>query len=98
LYPNNLLYWDTMLYAIKKGCRYFDFGRSTIDSGTYTFKIRWGATASPLHWQIIELKKYRNFGHDNQSAKFKLAMAMWKKMPVSCSRIIGPVIRKNITA
>ena len=98
LYPNNILYWEAMLYAISKGCHYFDFGRSTIGSGTYDFKIRWGATAKPLYWQRINLEKNTSSGPEYENTKYKLAVTLWKRMPVSCSRFIGPIIRKYITA
>src|SRR5690606_20078873 len=35
---NMLMYWEALSFAIDQGCRYFDFGRSTLDSGTYRFK------------------------------------------------------------
>ena len=40
--PNNLLYWEVIKRACERGYRTFDFGRSTVGSGTYHFKKQWG--------------------------------------------------------
>jgi lipid II:glycine glycyltransferase (peptidoglycan interpeptide bridge formation enzyme) len=45
-----LLYWEALKLAIATGDKLFDFGRCTIDSGTYRFKNQWGAQACQLHW------------------------------------------------
>lgn len=98
LYPNNILYWEAMKYAVRTGLKRFDFGRSTVDSGTYTFKKRWGATVYQLYWHA------KTFGRDELSRpatdnpKFQLALKVWKKLPVGLTRLIGPGIRKHITA
>ena len=52
--PNNLAYWEAMQYAFAHGCTTFDFGRSSIDSGTYNFKRQWGAEPVQLYWQILD--------------------------------------------
>src|SRR5262249_40382075 len=36
--PNMMLYWKVLGFAAERGYRLFDFGRSSIDSGTYHFK------------------------------------------------------------
>src|SRR5690606_26478586 len=40
---NMLLYWAMLQAAVEQQCARFDFGRSTADSGTYRFKLQWGA-------------------------------------------------------
>jgi FemAB-related protein (PEP-CTERM system-associated) len=97
LYPNNILYWEAMRFAIGRGLTTFDFGRSTRDSGTYEFKLRWGAKPTPLHWHFLPVrgKAAVPLGDDD---KFRLAVALWKRMPVGMTRMIGPALRKHITA
>ena len=51
--PNNLLYWDAIQYGCKEGYRTFDFGRSSVGSGTFEFKKQWGAQPLALHWQML---------------------------------------------
>ena len=98
LYPNNILYWEAMRYAIQMNCTRFDFGRSSVGSGTYTFKIRWGAKATPLHWQFYSPDGKELSIPATDNPKYQLALAVWKRLPVNLTRVFGPSIRKYITA
>jgi serine/alanine adding enzyme len=94
--PNMLLYWTMLEYACTNGYKYFDFGRSTPEEGTYRFKQQWGAHPEPLHWHYISLSgKPVNEGTSEKS-KFNKAIQYWKKLPVPVTGILGPMIRKNI--
>jgi serine/alanine adding enzyme len=53
LRPNMLLYWTVLREAIRRGYRAFSFGRSSADSGTFTFKKNWGAEAHPLTYHYL---------------------------------------------
>lgn len=98
LYPNNLLYWETMKFACSKGLKTLDFGRSSVGSGTFTFKVRWGAKPQPLYWQyqLFKKKKMPSLSADNP--KYGGAIKLWKRLPVPITKLIGPKIRKYITA
>jgi FemAB-related protein (PEP-CTERM system-associated) len=97
-YPNNLLYWEAMKLAIAEGCRVFDFGRSSVGSGTHTFKKRWGAAEKPLYWQFKTFRGGPARGPGPESLKYRLAVGLWKRLPLGLSRSWGPKIRKYITA
>jgi serine/alanine adding enzyme len=92
--PNNLLYWEAIQYACSRGCTSFDFGRSSIDSGTYNFKLQWGAVPVPLHWQIISKA---SSGAVSESSSLRIASAVWKHIPVSLANALGPHLRKYLT-
>src|SRR5690606_17395919 len=49
---NMLMYWHALTHAIELGCRFFDFGRSSKDSGTYRFKRQWGAVPAQHYWHV----------------------------------------------
>lgn len=94
--PNNLLYWDAIQHACDRGCKRFDFGRSSIDSGTYNFKLQWGAVPVQLYWH------YFTDGHKwsdspENSAKYRIAAAIWKRLPVRMTVMLGPYIRQYLT-
>lgn len=100
LSPNMLLYWNFLKYSADKGCRTFDFGRSTEGEGTYRFKKQWGAEAQPLLWysfnkniSIQEENKLQKPGISSRD----IVESIWKKLPVSVSNYIGPWLRKNIS-
>lgn len=95
--PNNLAYWEAMQYAAAQGCTVFDFGRSSIDSGTYHFKRQWGAEPVQIYWQVLGRKDQRGMGSSAESAKLQMAVELWKRLPVSLTKVIGPRIRKYIT-
>ncbi len=94
--PNNLLYWEAIVYAIGIGVRKFDFGRSTPGEGTYRFKKQWGAQAVQLYWQYLlrEGGQLPDLSPKNQ--KFELAIKVWRHLPLSMTNFLGPRIVKSI--
>lgn len=96
LCPNMLLYWKMIEYACKRGYRYFDFGRSTLDSSTYRFKKQWGPESKQLYWQywLRNGNELPQINPDNP--KYRLAIKVWQKLPLFMTKIIGPKIVKNL--
>ena len=94
--PNNLLYWSVLEFACNQGYEVFDFGRSTPDEGTYKFKEQWGAKPTQLYWHywihngglLPELNPH--------NPKYELAIKLWRKLPLSLTKLIGPSIVKNL--
>jgi hypothetical protein len=83
-------------YACDNGFKYFDFGRSTFGSGTYKFKKQWGAEPIPLYWYYVSLNG-GNIGEPIiENSTFQKAAQIWKKLPVTVTKIVGPRIRKFI--
>lgn len=96
--PNNLLYWSAIQYGCQQGFRQFDFGRSTIGSGTYEFKRQWGAQPRQLHWQSVGAANSRaSTTVSAQDGKFHAAVEVWKRLPIPVTRVLGPRIRKYLT-
>ena len=96
LSPNMLLYWAMLEYACDNGYTTFDFGRSTLDEGTYKFKKQWGATERPLCWYTLSTQSENVRVGSTDKSRFELAMRVWKKLPVPLTKFLGPSIRKNI--
>jgi serine/alanine adding enzyme len=96
LSPNMLLYWTMLEYASNQGFTFFDFGRSSVDEGTYHFKEQWGAKPLPLAWYYISNgRRFASMGTDK--TKFGKAISCWQKLPVPVTKVIGPMIRKYIS-
>ena len=96
LSPNMLLYWSVLEYACREGYRYFDFGRSSPDSGTYKFKKQWGALPETLHWQYW-LRDGEALPEINpQNPKYAIMINTWQKLPLRLSKIIGPHISRHL--
>lgn len=96
LSPNMLLYWTMLEYACDSGYRRFDFGRSTPDEGTFKFKRQWGAVAAPLQWQLVSLDGRPPDTNAGTRDRFATMIAIWQRLPVPVTRIVGPMVRKYI--
>ncbi len=96
LCPNNLLYWTALRWAVEQGVRQFDFGRSTPGSGTYRFKEQWGAKPVQLYWQYALLRgtDLPHLSPDN--ARYRLAIAIWRRLPLGLTRWLGPRLVRNL--
>jgi serine/alanine adding enzyme len=93
---NMRMYWEMLRFAIESGVDTFDFGRSTIDSGTYRFKAQWGAQPMQLHWHYW-LPAGAPIPKLNQSnPKYARAAALWRRMPLWCANFLGPYIVRNL--
>ncbi len=95
---NMCFYWNVLKQACLDGYDTFDFGRSTINEGSFHFKRQWGDVKSvPLYWHY-----WLDNGNDKlpelnpRNPKFQLAIALWKKAPLKMTQVIGPHIVKYI--
>ena len=93
---NMLLYWEVLKFAIESGRKVFDFGRSTVDSGTYRFKKQWGAEPVQLNWHywLADGGELPQLNPDN--AKFRMAINAWKKLPLPLANLLGPHIVRHL--
>jgi serine/alanine adding enzyme len=91
---NMKLYWELLSQAIARGCTRFDFGRSTVDSGTYRFKQQWGAQPMPLHWCRWERHASgQETSADKETGNaMRLAAAVWQRLPLRIANTMGPLI------
>ena len=93
---NMYLYWAMVEYAEDHGFETFDFGRSTIDSGTFKFKKQWGAEMVPLYWHYW-LKDGGEIPVLNTSnPKYEMLINAWRRLPVWATKMIGPRIVRNL--
>jgi serine/alanine adding enzyme len=96
LNANMALYWHMLSHACAQGCHTFDFGRSTQDAPTFRFKKQWGAQPVPLHWHywMAGGQALPKLNPDNP--KFRAAIAVWQRLPVWLTRLIGPWVVKYL--
>lgn len=93
---NMFMYREMLRYSIERGAKAFDFGRSTVDSGTYRFKAQWGAKPVQLYWhywlpQGAELPRL-----NNANPKYALAVQCWQRMPLWAANLLGPMISRSL--
>ncbi len=93
---NDYMYWSLMLHALFKGCQWFDFGRSKVDSGSYRFKKHWGFNPEPLYYyyDLIQASTQPNINPNNP--KYQWLIRQWKRLPLPVANTIGPYIARNL--
>ena len=92
---NMLMYWHCLKRSVERGQKAFDFGRSSHDSGTFKFKQQWGAEGYPAVWQYCLRSGHLSDVRPN-SGKFDKVIAVWQKLPVWLTKLIGPEIVRGI--
>ena len=95
---NMYMYHQILEYSVTQGFQYFDFGRSTVDTGTYQFKKQWGPVPAELGWHRYPsaVGEESDGGSQERGWKFKVAIAVWKKLPVCLTKIIGPPVSRQL--
>ncbi len=92
---NMWMYRNLLKRAIERGSRTFDFGRSSLESGTYKFKSQWGAQPYPANWQYCVRKGSADEMRPDSDGKQRLVQ-IWQRLPVSFTRLIGPAIIRGV--
>ena len=94
--PNNLLYWESIKYACGNNYKFFDFGRSRENVGTYDFKKKWNPEQKQLYYQYF-LNENKEMPDTSQlNPKRKIFSKVWLSLPNIMTNLLGPKIRKNM--
>lgn len=90
------MYWDLMCRAVDRGIKWFDFGRSKLESGPYHYKRHWGFEPRPLcyEYHLVKATSLPNLSPNNP--KYRLVIDTWKKLPLAVSQRIGPFLSKHL--
>lgn len=93
---NMLLYWEALKFAVESGYQVFDFGRSTLGSGTHRFKRQWGAKEKQLYWHYWLSPGTQVPGLTPHNPRYRMAIRVWQHLPLALANILGPRIVKNL--
>jgi FemAB-related protein (PEP-CTERM system-associated) len=90
--PNNFMYWNLINQSCNEGFRHFDFGRSKRETGSYHFKSAWSMTMTELRYRyhLVNAKEVPHLSPVDP--KFQLPVAVWKRLPLSLTKVIGPKV------
>jgi FemAB-related protein (PEP-CTERM system-associated) len=89
--PNQMLYWEAIRYAISRGCRVFDLGRSSPGTGPYESKLQWAAEPVQLYWHRLPGDE-----EDGDVQRWQWATQVWRHLPVPLANAIGAAVRGGI--
>lgn len=95
-HANDFMYWEVMRRAATRGCRMFDFGRSKVGTGSFSFKKNWGFLPEPLHYRFRLAHGAAIPDHNPLNPKYRLFIAAWKKLPLPIANLIGPLIVRGV--
>jgi FemAB-related protein (PEP-CTERM system-associated) len=93
---NDLMYWKLMRHAVAKGCRVFDFGRSKIGTGPYSFKKNWGFEPRPIPHQFLLVGRKTLPNLNPTNPKFSLLINTWRRLPLPIANLISPIISRDL--
>jgi lipid II:glycine glycyltransferase (peptidoglycan interpeptide bridge formation enzyme) len=96
LSANMFAYWQLVRFAVERGFRVFDFGRSTPGEGTYQFKKQWGAESRELVWEYWMREGHPMPQLNPKNPKFDRAIRAWQHLPVRVANALGPLVVRNI--
>ena len=95
-HANDFMYWEVMRHAASRGCRMFDFGRSKIGTGAFSFKKNWGFEPRPLDYRFRVAPGAKIPDHNPLNPKYRLFIAAWKRLPLPVANLIGPHIVRGV--
>ena len=96
LRANDRMYFALMSHARARGCTRFDFGRSKVGTGPAAFKKNWGFEGVPLRYAKRVKPGDTPREINPLSPKYRLQVALWKKLPLGVANLVGPHIAKGL--
>lgn len=96
LAANDFKYWSLMQRALARGCRVFDYGRSKIGTGPYSFKKNWGFEPTPLAYEYRLFKCDAIPQNNPMNPKYRAFIALWRRLPLPVANALGPHIVRNL--
>ena len=94
---NDFMYWEVMRRAVEKGIKIFDYGRSKIGTGSYSFKKNWGFTPEPIFYEFYLVKSSSMPDINPLNPKYQFFIAAWKRLPLAVSQWVGPWLSKDLS-
>ena len=94
LNATSVLLWNLIKGQAEKSDDFrFDFGRTRVGSSIYAFKKQWAGEELGL----VDLMDTKTKLSDPEAPMFKLASEIWRTLPLSISKRIGPRIIVGVT-
>ncbi|BAL25904.1 FemAB family XrtA/PEP-CTERM system-associated protein [Azoarcus sp. KH32C] len=96
LAANDFKYWELMRRAAARGYRLFDFGRSKVGTGSFSFKKNWGFVPQPLSYEYRLYKRDEVPQNNPLNPKYRAFIALWRRLPRPVANALGPHIVRNL--
>ena len=93
---HDFMYFDLMCFARARGIKYFDFGRSKIGTGPYSFKKNWGFEPTLLDYEYQLAPGAAVPDLSPQNKKYALMVKVWKHLPLWAANLAGPMFARHL--
>lgn len=92
----DLMYWRLMRDARARGYTIFDFGRSKVGTGPFSFKKNWGFEPRPVihEFRLADGEPMPDVNPNNP--KYQRKIEMWKRLPLPVANLLGPWIGRQV--
>ena len=96
LAANDFKYWELIRRSGERGIKLFDYGRSKLDSGSFSFKKNWGFEPAALHYEHVLVKAQSIPQNNPNNPKYQALIAAWRRMPRPVVNMLGPMIVRGL--
>jgi len=93
---NDFMYWELMRQSADEGFRVFDYGRSKVGTGSFSFKKNWGFVPEPLHYEYYLVKAEAMPEVNPTNAKYAKMINIWKMLPLPIANMLGPLLSRTL--
>lgn len=91
----SVLLWKALTWAVENGYETYDLSRTREGSGAYAFKQSFGG--SEVWYDDLHYFPDGTVGlSDPEDGTYRRARAVWRRLPLSVTRALGPLVRKQI--
>jgi len=96
LAANDFKYWELMRRSAERGLKVFDYGRSKVGSGSFSFKKNWGFEPQPLSYEYCLLRRDGIPQNNPSNPKYRAFIGVWRRLPRPVANALGPSIVRNL--
>lgn len=93
--PNDLMYWEAIVYACENGFRILDLGSSIEGSGNAIFKEKYLAKPTRLVYQYY-LNTRKTIPDSRGGSMYPYFRMIWQRLPLTCADALSPLIRRYL--
>jgi FemAB-related protein (PEP-CTERM system-associated) len=93
---NDLMNGKLRRHAVARGCKIFDFGRSKIGTGPFSFKKNWGFEPRPIAHQYLLLKRDTLPNVNPTNPRYAKLIEIWRRLPIPVANFVSQFISRNL--
>ena len=93
---NDMMYWALKRRAVERGATIFEFGRSKVGTGPYSFKSNWGFEPRPINHQYLLIGRDTLPNLNPTNPRYAKLIAAWQKLPIAVANAISPFISRDL--